>query len=207
MDQIEPLFPIPLLRSPRLLSSALNEAAVAAIRNARIESNLRSDQLFHTEVADPRDNKLFQEIAELVSPKLVDFGMLLFGEKLRWTVKEMWTNMLETGGSQTLHSHANSFASGIIYLTPSHPACKTVFVRPPGGSDFSFRHHTRSAAMGPFNAGKYVLPEAEPGDLVLFPSYLLHEVPVNLGARRLSLAFNAIPERLDSWGYTLHLSR
>jgi len=33
------------------------------------------------------------------------------GEKLRWTVKEMWTNMLETGGSQTLHSHANSFVS------------------------------------------------------------------------------------------------
>ncbi len=172
MDQIEPLFPIPLMRSPRLLSPALNEAAVSAIRNARIESNLRSDQLFHTEVADPRDNKLFQDIAELAVPKLVDFGVLLFGEKLRWTVKEMWTNMLETGGSQTLHAHANSFVSGIIYLTPSHPACKTVFVRPPGGSDFSFRHHTRTAAVGPFNAGKYVLPEAEPGDLVLFPSYL-----------------------------------
>jgi len=154
MDQIEPLFPIPLLRSPGLLSPALNAAAVAAIRNARIENNLRSDQLFHTEVADPRDNKLFQEIAELAVPKLVDFGFLLFGEKLRWTVKEMWTNMLETGGNQTLHAHANSFVSGIIYLTPSHPACKTVFMRPLGGSDFSFRHHTRSAAMGPFNAGK-----------------------------------------------------
>ena len=89
MDRIEPLFPIPLLRSPRLLDPALNEATVAAIRDARIESNLRSDQLFHTEVADPRDNKLFQEIAELVGPKLVDFGVLLFGEKLRWTVKEM----------------------------------------------------------------------------------------------------------------------
>jgi uncharacterized protein (TIGR02466 family) len=206
MDQIEPLFPIPLLRSPRLLGSALNEAAVAAIRNARTESNLRSDQLFHTEVADPRDNELFQKIAELVAPKLVDFGVLLFGEKLRWTVKEMWTNMLETGGSQTLHSHANSFASGIIYLTPSHPACKTVFVRPPGGSDFSFRHHTRSAAMGPFNAGKYVLPEAEPGDLVLFPSYLYHEVPRNQGEQRITVSFNAIPDSLDCWGYRINFA-
>src|SRR5262245_33557602 len=35
MDHVEPLFPIPLLRSSRLLSAALNEAAVAAIRNAR----------------------------------------------------------------------------------------------------------------------------------------------------------------------------
>ena len=203
MDQIEPLFPIPLLRSPRLLGPSLNEATVAAIRDARIESNLRSDQLFHTEVADPRDNKLFQEIAELVGPKLVDFGVLLFGEKLRWTVKEMWTNMLEKGGNQTLHSHANSFVSGIIYLTPSHPACRTVFMRPLGGSDFSFRHHTRSAAMGPFNAGKYVLPEAEPGDLVLFPSYLDHEVPRNQGEQRITVSFNAIPDSLDCWGYKI----
>ncbi|MEN3287093.1 MAG: hypothetical protein V7634_1393 [Bradyrhizobium sp.] len=201
MDQIEPLFPIPLMRSPGLLSPELKDAAVAAIRSSRIETNLRSGQLFHTEVADPRDNNLFQTIADLTLPKLVDFGELLFGEKLSWTVKEMWTNMLEAGGNQTMHAHANSFISGIFYLTPSHPASRTVFIRPPGGSDFSFRHHTRSAAIGPYNAGKYVLPEAEPGDLVLFPSYLYHEVPRNQGEQRITIAFNAIPDHLDCWGY------
>jgi uncharacterized protein (TIGR02466 family) len=201
MDHIEPLFPIPLMRSPGLLGPELTDAAVAAIRNARVESNLRSGQLFHTEVADPRENKLFREIAGLATPKLVDFGELLFGEKLRWTVKEMWTNVLETGGNQTLHAHANSFISGIFYLTPSHPASKTVFVRPPGGSDFSFRHHTRGAAVGPYNAGKYILPEANSGDLVLFPSYLYHEVPRNQGEQRITIAFNAIPDHLDCWGY------
>ncbi len=201
MDHIEPLFPIPLMRSPGLLGPELTDAAVAAIRNARVESNLRSGQLFHTEVADPRENKLFREIAGLATPKLVDFGELLFGEKLRWTVKEMWTNVLETGGNQTLHAHANSFISGIFYLTPSHPASKTVFVRPPGGSDFSFRHHTRGAAVGPYNAGKYMLPEANSGDLVLFPSYLYHEVPRNQGEQRITIAFNAIPDHLDCWGY------
>jgi uncharacterized protein (TIGR02466 family) len=206
MDQIEPLFPIPLLRSARLLNSALVEAAVAAIRGARIEKNLRSDQLFHTEIANPRDNKLFQQMAEVAVPKLVEFGLLLFGERLRWTVKEMWTNVLETGGSQTLHAHANSFASGVFYLTPSHASCKTVFVRPPGGSDFSFLHHTRNAAMGPFNAGKYVLPEAEPGDLVLFPSYLYHEVPRNQGDQRITVSFNAIPDSLDCWGYRINFT-
>jgi uncharacterized protein (TIGR02466 family) len=201
MDQIEPLFPIPLMRSPGLLSPELKDAAVAAIRSSRIENNLRSGQLFHTEVADPRDNELFRTIAELTVPKLVDFGELLFGEKLSWTVKEMWTNMLETGGNQTMHAHANSFISGIFYLTPSHSASRTVFIRPPGGSDFSFRHHTRSAAIGPYNAGKYVLPEAQPGDLVLFPSYLYHEVPRNQGDQRITIAFNAIPDHLDCWGY------
>jgi uncharacterized protein (TIGR02466 family) len=200
-DQVEALFPIPLLRSPKLLPPELNDAAVAAIRNAKIENNLRSDQLFHTEVADPRNNNLFQTIAELAVPKLVDFGVLLFGQELQWSVKEMWTNMLENGGSQTLHSHANSFISGVFYLTPSHPACKTVFVRPPGGFEYSFRHHTRDAAVGPFNAGKYMLPQAEAGDLVLFPSYLYHEVPRNQGGQRITIAFNAIPDHLDCWGY------
>jgi hypothetical protein len=37
--------------------------------------------------------------------------------------------------------------------------------------------------------------------VLLFPSFLLHEVPVNQGERRLTLAFNAIPQRLDAWGY------
>src|SRR3981081_4806625 len=116
MDQIEPLFPIPLLRSPRLLSPAVNEAAVAAIRNARIEKNLRSDQLFHTEIANPLDNKLFQEMAELAVPKLVDFGLLMFGERLRWTVKEMWTNMLETGGRQTGSAQCTRLCACGVFL-------------------------------------------------------------------------------------------
>jgi hypothetical protein len=206
MDQVEPLFPIPLMRSPGLLDATLIEAVTAAIRDARVDKNLRSDQLFHTDVADPRSNKLFAQMADLAIPKLVEFGLLLFGERLRWIVKEMWFNVLETGGSQTLHAHANSFASGIIYLTPSHPACRTVFVRAPGGLDFSFRHHTRNAAMGPFNAGKYVLPVAEPGDLVLFPSYLYHEVPRNQGEQRITVALNAIPDSLDCWGYRIQFT-
>ena len=42
--------------------------------------------------------------------------------------------------------------------------------------------------------------------MVLFPSYLLHEVPRNQGAQRITMAFNAIPDRLDSWGYSIGLS-
>jgi len=205
-DQIEGLFPIPLMRCPGLLGPEKVAAALESIRSARIEKNLRSDQLFHTEIGDPRSDQLFAEIAALAIPKLADFGMLLFGERLNWVVKEMWTNMLEPGGSQALHSHANSFASGVFYLTPSHPGSRTVFVRPPGGFEFNFRHHTRAAQMGPFNAGKFVVPVAEPGDLILFPSYLYHEVPRNPGEVRVTVALNAIPDRLDCWGYRINFT-
>jgi hypothetical protein len=206
MDTVEPLFPIPLLRSPGLVPADLVAELSAAIEGASIAQNLRSAALFHTDVAYPRGDPLFSRLTHLVQPKLVDFGLLLFGERLEWTVKEMWTNVLESGGNQVMHAHANSFVSGVVYLTESDPRCRTVFIRPPGGNDFSFRHHTRTAQMGPYNAGKYLLPEANPGDVVLFPSYLYHEVPVNQGARRLSVAFNAMPDQLDCWGYRIRFA-
>jgi hypothetical protein len=41
---------------------------------------------------------------------------------------------------------------------------------------------------------------------MLFPSYLMHAVPANAGERRITMAFNAIPTHLDSWGYRVAFS-
>jgi len=203
MDEVEGLFPIPLLRARKLLDSRLVAALSQQIRDAHTRKNAKSSLLSHTEIVGPEANDLYREVTSLAGPKLVDLGVLLFGDRLRWTIKEMWTNVLEAGGSQSMHSHANSFVSGIVYLSPSHRSAHTVFVRNPGASEFTFRHNTSTAQMGPFNAGKWVTPDIEPGDMVLFPSYLLHEVPRNQGGQRITMAFNAIPDRLDSWGYSI----
>ena len=206
MDDVEGLFPIPLFRSRALLDVETVAALLADIRERFKQRNTRSDLLSHTEIVRPDSHDLYRRVSAIANAKLIEFGVLLFGDRLGWLVKEMWTNVLEPGGSQSLHSHANSFVSGIVYLTESHPSANTVFVRNPGGSEFTFRHNTRTAQIGPFNAGKYVTPEIGPGDMVLFPSYLLHEVPRNQGAQRITMAFNAIPDRLDSWGYTIALA-
>lgn len=203
MDEVEGLFPVPLLRCRRLLDPALVAALAKQIRDAHTRKNAKSSQLSHTEVVLPDANELYKRLAAIAAPKLVEFGVLLFGDRLQWTIKEMWTNVLDTGGAQAMHSHANSFVSGVAYLSPSHPSANTAFIRNPGGSEFTFRHNSRTAQVGPFNAGKWVTPDIEPGDMVLFPSYLLHEVPRNQGGQRLTLAFNAIPDRLDSWGYAV----
>ena len=52
----------------------------------------------------------------------------MFGERLGWSLKEMWVNVLDTGGRQAMHNHANSFISGVVYLTPTHPDARTVFL-------------------------------------------------------------------------------
>ncbi len=203
MDEVEGLFPVPLLRTRGLLDMGLVAALCQQIRDAHTRKNVRSGLLSHTEIVGPDAHDLYRRVSHVAGPKLVEFGVLLFGDRLGWAIKEMWTNVLEPGGSQSMHAHANSFVSGIIYLSPSHPSAHTVFVRNPGAGEFTFRHNTRTAQMGPFNAGRWVTPDIEPGDMVLFPSYLLHEVPRNQGGQRITMAFNAIPDRLDSWGYTV----
>ena len=102
-----------------------------------------------------------------------------------------------------MHNHANSFVSGVLYLTATHPGAQTVFMKSPGGTDFIFKNDHAGMAPSAFNADKWVSPAPQPGDLVLFPSYLLHAVPPNTGPQRISMAFNAIPTRLNSWGYTV----
>lgn len=131
MDEVEGLFPVPLLRARRLLDMSLVTALCQQIRDAHTRKNARSGLLSHTEIVGPDANELYRQVTRAVGPKLVEFGALLFGDRLGWAIKEMWTNVLEAGGSQSMHAHANSFVSGIIYLSPSHPSAHTVFVRNP----------------------------------------------------------------------------
>jgi uncharacterized protein (TIGR02466 family) len=204
MDEVFGLFPTPLLRAPGTLHSQLVDGLVRHFGALALDRNKASGQLSHTEMLRPGDSPLFVEAAALITPKIVDMGALMFGERLGWSIKEMWVNVLDTGGLQAMHNHANSFVSGVVYLTPTHAGSQTVFMKPPGGTDFVFKNDHASTSPTPFNADRWVSPAPAPGDLVLFPSYVLHAVPPNQGARRITLAFNAIPGRLDSWGYAVN---
>jgi uncharacterized protein (TIGR02466 family) len=206
MDEIIPLFPTPFMRVPGALPAPLAAALAAHFSAQAVQDNNASARLSHTRMLKPADSPLLVDVAGLVTPKIAEFGALLFGERIGWSIKEMWVNVLDHGGHQAMHNHANSFASGVIYLTPTHESARTVFMKSPGGTDFSFKNDHPGMVTGPYNAEKWVSPDPAPGDLVLFPSYLMHAVPPNAGDRRISLAFNAIPTRLDSWGYTVRFS-
>lgn len=206
MDDILGLFPTPFMRAPATLERPLVHGLIRHFAEQATLDNNTSPRLAHTRMLKPEESHLFVEAATRITPKLVDFGVHLFGERMGWSLKEMWVNVLETGGHQAMHNHANSFISGVVYLTPTHPGSQTVFMKSPGGTDFLFKNDNPGIKSGPYNADKWVSPAPEPGDMVLFPSYLLHAVPPNHGERRVSLAFNAIPARLDSWGYVVRFS-
>jgi hypothetical protein len=165
MTEVFKLFPTPVVRIERVLDEELVAGlAKRFTANAR-QQNAVSHHLAHTEPVPPAGDPLYQRTRRLVLPHVAEFGEQLLGERLTWLVKEMWGNVLETGGRQSLHNHANSFVSGIVYLSASHASANTVFVKAPGGSDFVFNNTNPRAKLGPYNAGKWVSPDPSPGDL------------------------------------------
>jgi hypothetical protein len=201
MPDVYDLFPIPVMRIESALAPALVDGLVAHFAAQADRDNSSSPNLSHTAMLRPADSPLLIEAAACLTPRLAEFGALLFGERLGWSLKEMWVNVLDAGGRQAMHNHANSFISGVVYLTPTHAESRTVFMKSPGGTDYAFRNDHKGVAPGPYNSDKWVSPEMQPGDMVLFPSYLMHAVPPNPGPRRITMAFNAIPARLNSWDY------
>lgn len=197
------LFPTPFMRVPQALQAALVHGLVEHLGSMADRDNSSSPNLSHTAMLKPQDSPLLVAAALAITPRIEDFGRLLFGETLGWSIKEMWVNLLDAGGRQAMHNHANSFISGVVYLTATHPDARTVFMKSPGGVEFSFKNDHAGVETGPYNADKWISPQPEPGDLVLFPSYLMHAVPANPGPRRITMALNAIPTHVDSWGYRI----
>src|SRR5262245_47625477 len=138
MQEVIGLFATPFMRVPGALARELVAGLVAHFSASAGQGNTSSPNLSHTAMLRPGDSPLLVEAARLITPQLADFGALLFGERLGWSLKEMWVNVLDTGGRQVMHNHANSFISGVVYLTPTHPEARTVFMKSPGGTDFAF---------------------------------------------------------------------
>lgn len=204
--QLIGLFPVPFMRVERALGQSSIEPLLARAEAESLSTNAKSTHLSHSAMMAPAEDPLFDELARQLLPHIVQFGATMFGETLDWSIKEIWLNVLEHGGFQAMHAHANSFVSGVVYLTPVDPSAHTVFHKAMGNPEFVFSNVHAAARIGPYNGTRWVLPKVLPGDLALWPSYLLHEVPINQGGRRVTVAFNAVPARLDSWGYALGFS-
>ncbi len=201
--QVIGLFPTPVMHVPGVLQGVVLGQIVERIRAEHRETNSQDAKLSHTAMVSAESDPLYAQAGAKILPHVTEFGGLLFGEALAWKVKEIWVNVLETGGHQAMHNHANSFVSGIVYLTPHHPGSGTVFHKALGGDSWAFVNQNERTRTGPFSAARWQTPQMAPGDMMLFPSYMLHEVPKNQGAQRITMAFNAVPERLDSWGYSI----
>lgn len=103
-------------------------------------------------------------------------------------LEDIWINILPEGGIHTAHIHPHSAISGTTYVAMpagtsaikfEDPRLQMMMAAPPRRSD----------APEALKAFVYVAPEV--GDVLLWESWLRHEVPMNMAEEdRISVSFN-----------------
>lgn len=114
----------------------------------------------------------------------------------KYRFSQSWISVKNPGQHHTVHTHPNSLLSGVLYYGPvgeKTPAIK--FHKNSGGVNCSY---IVPKLIKDKRDLKYAQQEFsivfEPGLLLLFPSYLMHSVPLNKTDKpRHSLAFNIVP--------------
>ncbi len=116
--------------------------------------------------------------------KTLDFD--LRGANLHMT--DCWVNMMPPGTTHGLHLHPLSFISGTYYVqTPT--GCPGIKFEDPRLDRF-MAAPPRKSGCRPENE-PFVTYPAEAGNVILFESWLRHEVPANqVAEERISISFN-----------------
>ena len=162
-------------------------------------SAIEEDFIASTEYGSNSGNRKSKSDAILQEPELAginDFvqkqirsytqNLLKLESSVELFVTQSWINKTDAGQFHPLHSHPNSILSGVLFLSESdsHPPIR--FHR----SNPLFPLELRYKELNDFNATcRWFEPVS--GQLILFPSSLLHDVTQNKAqSSRFSLSFN-----------------
>ena len=140
----------------------------------------------------PVRNPTFAELCERLQPHLAAFAAAVDFELrgLKPQIDSIWINVLEHGGTHTGHIHTNSIISGTVYVEVPEGASAIRFEDP--RLAMMMAAPPRNARAAPHNR-HFVYVQPSPGTVLLWESWLRHEVPVNMaGADRISVSFNAV---------------
>jgi uncharacterized protein (TIGR02466 family) len=132
----------------------------------------------------------FQDLLDALQPHVNAYAKALHYDLGRKQLRcdSLWINILKPGGVHTAHIHPHSIISGTCYVTV-----------PKGSSALKLedpRHAFMMAApsrkqSAPREMQPFVYIEPQPGHIILFESWLRHEVPTNQAKEdRISVSFN-----------------
>jgi uncharacterized protein (TIGR02466 family) len=117
--------------------------------------------------------------------KLLARHSKLFAREAEWKrapkLDSLWANLLKGGGHHSAHIHPNSVLSGTLYVEV-----------PAGSGAIRFEDPRLPMMMAaPAGPDRFVTVEPRPGMLLLWESWLRHEVlPGRSRGERLSVSFN-----------------
>jgi uncharacterized protein (TIGR02466 family) len=126
--------------------------------------------------------RLDKHVAEFAKALDLDLG------KKKLNLDSLWINILPEGGVHTSHIHPHSVVSGTVYVAMPEGASAIKFEDP---------RHAMMMAAPPRKAKaarinqSFIYHAPQPGDVLLWESYLRHEVPMNMAEdERISVSFN-----------------
>ncbi|MBL3705687.1 hypothetical protein GI582_23575 [Sulfitobacter sp. BDSS02] len=129
---------------------------------------------------------LTKALDQHVSAFLEDLEFDLDGRKL--VLDDLWINILAPDGSHGSHIHPHSVISGTTYVTMPEDASAIKF-EDPRHAIMMAAPPRRKDARRELRSFIYVAPE--PGEVLLWESWLRHEVPMNRSEdERISVSFN-----------------
>lgn len=140
----------------------------------------------------PVRNPTFAELCERLAPHLSEFATAVDFDMRGLTpqVDSIWINVLEPGGTHTGHIHTNSVISGTIYVDIP-PGASAIRYEDPRLAMMMAAPPRRARAAAHNRNFVYVQPT--PGTVLLWESWLRHEVPANMADEdRISVSFNAV---------------
>mgnify|MGYP002682729128 CR=1 FL=1 len=138
----------------------------------------------------PERDPAFAELVEILDEHVAAFVRAadfdLAGRKLK--LNSIWINILDPGGYHGSHIHPHSVVSGTLYLVFPKGARAIKFEDPRLGLMMAAPPRKARASLP---NRSFVEVHPKPGDVLLWESYLRHEVPANASkAQRISVSFN-----------------
>jgi uncharacterized protein (TIGR02466 family) len=135
----------------------------------------------------------FPIFADLV--KALDAHVAAFAEDLEFDLdgralklEDIWINILPEGGSHGSHIHPHSVISGTTYVAMPEDA-SALKLEDPRSARMMAAPTRRKGAREELQTFVYARPQV--GDVLLWESWLRHEVPMNMSeADRISVSFN-----------------
>lgn len=129
--------------------------------------------------------------------KRLDRHVMKFSRKQHWNLdggklemSSCWVNVMPAGASHSLHLHPLSVVSGTFYVSIPRGASPIKFEDPRLDK---FMAQPPRSNVAPLAMQPFVALEPREGDVILFESWLRHEVPPlrdGLKGERISVSFN-----------------
>jgi uncharacterized protein (TIGR02466 family) len=130
----------------------------------------------------PKRDPAFADLARLLTRHAAKFAAdCAFDLARKPKLDSLWVNLLKTGGQHSGHIHPHSILSGTLYVEV-----------PAGSGAIRFEDPRLPLMMAaPSRADTFVSVEPRPGLLLMWESWLRHEVLAGTGkGERLSISFN-----------------